>query len=138
MLKRAITIVTLIGFIFYLYGCSQSLEITKNQVEEYKDYEIKSIVTNEDTEYKFEKTDLYPEPEINDSLLFGWVKESFEKNVYTIKELKIPISQIRTLNVEKFDAEKTCLFSLLSLGVIVVIGLIWFLSTPMEMKWNKW
>ena len=125
MLQDKKSTITLICFIFHLYGCSQSLEITKDQVEEYKDYEIKSIVTNEDREYKFEKSDLYPEPEIKDSLLLGWVKESFEKNVYIIKELKIPISQIKTLNVEKFDANKMGLIFILSIAAVVVMVLIW-------------
>ena len=122
MLKKAITLITLISFIIYLYGCSHSLGIPKEQVEEYKDWEITGVTTIDGKHFKFEK---FPQSQIEDSLLVGWVKESNEKKSYTMKERRIPISQIQTVYVEKIDVTNSCLAGFgITLGVLAIVFLI--------------
>lgn len=122
MLKRTITIITLISFVFYLYGCSTTWEIPNDGKEEYKDYDIKSVVTVEGKAYEFISSKNYNPAYISDSLVIGYVQEEKGNNLFSIRKIQIPISQVQTFYVDKFDFGKACFGSLLIVGGIVALA----------------
>lgn len=103
MLNRFITFLTLVSFIYYLYGCSSIavVDLTKNQIDDYKDSEITSIVTNDNKIYEFDTNGIKPKPQVIDSLLVGCVGGAKYENEYTLREVKIPVAEIKTIYVEK-------------------------------------
>ena len=131
MLKRVITIVTLISFMFHIAGCYTSEAIPIFQMDKYRDevFNIKSIETFEGKLYEFTSTEWHPSAKMIDSLIVGWIKE-YSPNGLRLHEIKIPLSKIKTLNVEKFDAGNTCLFSVGSFAIVGIILLIKVFSSP--------
>lgn len=128
MLKKIISLVTLICFISYLYGCSsiEVIQLSNNSnFEDVKDSDIVSTVTKDNKIYEFETNGIKPKPQIAESVLVGWAKGPEYKNEYRIKEVQIPISDIKALQVEVTDETKTLL---LIGGVIGVLAAIVFLS----------
>ena len=103
MLKRAIITGTLFSFILNLYGCYAitSVDMNSEPIENYKESEIVTIVTKDYEIYEFERSDLKPKPQISDSMLTGWIKKTRPDKSYTLNEVGIPVSSIKTLFVEE-------------------------------------
>ena len=140
MLKRTITIITLVSFVLYLYGCSSSsvvvVEFNNKQIDEYKDSKIKSIVTTDNKIYEFDPKGVKPKPEIVDSLLIGWAIVTKFEDDYTLGEVKIPLSEIKALSLEELDVTKGILSIIgVTVGVVVVLILIWGISSNFEFDW---
>lgn len=137
MFKRTITILTLVSFVLYLYGCSSSsvvvVEFNNKQIDEYKDSKITSLVTYDNKIYEFDPKGVKPKPEIVDSLMIGWAIVTKYENDYTLKEVKIPVSEIKTLSVEELDVTKGILSMIgVTVGVVVVPFLILVITNNFE------
>ena len=140
MSRKVISLVTLICFISYLYGCSsiEVIQLSNSNFEDVKDSDIVSVVTKDNKIYEFETNGIKPKPYLTNSLLIGWAKGPEHNNEYTIKEVKIPISGINALHVEETDETKTML---LIGGVIGVFAAIVLLTFDMnidlgDVKWD--
>jgi len=128
MSSRIITIITLVSFVFYLYGCStiEVVDLSKNQIDEYKDSEITSIVTYDNKVYEFDPKDIKPKPQIIDSLLTGWAISKQLSDSYILREVKVPVSEIKTLEIKESDVTNTLLLIGGVIGVLVAIFLLTF------------
>lgn len=128
MLKKIISLATLICFISYLYGCSsiEVIQLSNSNFEDVKDSDIVSTVTKDNKIYEFETNGIKPKPQIAESVLVGWAKGPEYKNEYRIKEVQIPISDIKALQVEVTDETKTLLLIGGVIGVLAAIVLLSF------------
>lgn len=128
MLRKVISLVTLISFVLYLCGCSsiEVINLSERNVDEFKDSEIISVVTNDYQVYEFETKGIKPKPQITDSLLIGWAKGPEHNNEYRVKEVQIAISGIKTLHIEETDETKTLLLIVGVIGVLAAIVLLSF------------
>jgi len=135
MLKKAIALITLISFIIYLYGCS-TIEVvgpSEKGIEYYKDSKIISIVTSDNKVYEFDTKEVKPKPQIVDSLLIGWAIVTKFENEYTLREVKIPVSEIKVLSVEEVDVAKGIVSLIgVAVGLVGVLLLIWGITTNFE------
>ncbi len=128
MSKRIIATLTLISFIFYIYGCYTitPAEISDDNIKELKESEIISVISKDYEVYEFERGESQPKPQIMDSTLIGWIKTKLEDDSYTTKEVQVTLSNIKTIYYEENNTE-------LVLGIIVGaagIGLIvYFVSS---------
>jgi len=134
MFKRTITILTLLSFILYLYGCSSIavVDLSKNQIDEYKDSEITSIVTYDNKIYEFDTKGIKPKPQVIDSLLIGWVVGAKYENEYTLREVKIPLAEIKTLSIEEVDVLNA---ALVIFGILGLLGILWLIGMSTS-DWN--
>lgn len=128
MSKRIFTIITLMSFILYLYGCSSSevVQLHDSNIEEIKNSEIFSVVTKDYDIYEFDNRGYKPKPEFRDSVLVGWaiVKQNIDS--YNLREVILPVKNINTLSVKMTDESITPLTILVGLalfGVLAVIAL---------------
>jgi len=112
--------VTLISFIFYLYGCYSSEEIKQEQIHKYKEYEIKSVVTIEGEVLEFVSSKTHQPAYVTDSLIIGWIQK--EEYPITLKKIQIPISQVKMVSINKFNLGTTCFVPLLIVGGIVALA----------------
>lgn len=115
MLKKAITLTTLISFIIYAIGCSaiEVVQLNESRFDDVKDSNIVSVVTMDYKIYEFDTKGIKPKPEINDSVLIGWAVATKYKDDYTLREIKIPLNEIKSFSVEKVDAP---------MGILTTIG----------------
>ncbi len=115
MLKKAITLTTLISFIIYAIGCSaiEAVQLNESRFDDVEDSNIVSVVTMDYKIYEFDTKGIKPKPEINDSVLIGWVVSTQNKDDYTLREIKIPLNEIKSFSVEKVDAP---------MGILTTIG----------------
>ena len=125
MLKNKVATVTLICFIFHLYGCSSTIEVTNDQTELFKDKEIKSIVDIDGKVYEFVSSKWHSPAQLIDSLVVGWIKESAENGSGDFKKLIIPLSEVQKLYVLQVDESGTCLAGTI-LGGAILIGYLIF------------
>ena len=125
MLKNKIAIITLLCFVFHLYGCSSTVEVTRDQLELFKDKEIKQIVTVNSEVYEFVSSKWHSPAQLIDSLVVGWIKESAENGSGDFKKLIIPLSEVQKLYVLQVDESGTCLAGTI-LGGAILIGYLIF------------
>lgn len=121
MLQRSITVFTLIIFILYLYGCSsiEVVQLNADNFDEIKDSEIVSAATKDYYLYEFDLTGIKPKPQIMDSLLVGCAISERERESYKLKEVKIPISEIRSMEIEETAIIMGGLITIGSLALII-------------------
>jgi hypothetical protein len=137
MLRKIISLATLICFIFYLCGCSsiEVVNLCEGNIDKYKDSDIVASEMNANEIYEFETSDNKPKPEIRDSVLVGWAIGRQIGDSYEIKEAKIPISEIRTMWIKEPYEDMTDLLvcgGIIVLSVIVMIGF----SKFVDSMWN--
>ena len=119
------------SFTFYLYGCS-TIEVvnpSEKGIGYYKDSEITSVVTTDNKIYEFDLKGIKPKPQIIDSLLTGWAISKQLSESYKLREIKVPINEIKLLELDKFDVTSTLL---LMGGVIVTLVVIFLLTFDFE------
>ena len=128
MLKRIITILTLLSFIFYVYGCYSisSLDVGEENIEYLKEDEITSVITKECELFEFVISESWPGPQITDSTLTGWIKTFQEDSSYKMKKILIPLSDIKTIYYEK---DNTLLYAGLTVGIICLGVFIYFVTS---------
>src|SRR3989304_10500736 len=122
MSRRIITIITLMSFTFYLYGCS-TIEVvnpSEKGIGYYKDSEITSVVTTDNKIYEFDLKGIKPKPQIIDSLLTGWAISKQLSDSYIIREVKVPVSEIKTLEIKESDVTNTLLLIGGVIGVLEI------------------
>lgn len=116
------------SFTFYLYGCS-TIEVvnpSEKGIGYYKDSEITSVVTTDNKIYEFDLKGIKPKPQIIDSLLTGWAISKQLSDSYIIREVKVPVSEIKTLEIKESDVTNTLLLIGGVIGVLVAIFLLTF------------
>lgn len=120
MSSRIITIITLVSFVLYLYGCStiEVVDLSKNQIDEYKNSEITSIVTYDNKIYEFDTKGVKPKPQIIDSILIGWAISEQLNDSYKLQEVKIPITEIKSTEIQEVDI---LMGSLVTIGILALI-----------------
>lgn len=123
MLRKKISLLTLICFITYLYGCSsiEVVELNDSNIEEFSDSDIVAVVTKDNKIYEFETSGVKPKPQIADSVLKGWVIGEQFRDAYKIYEMKLQISELKTLQIKETDATKTLLLMGAVIGVLIAI-----------------
>ena len=120
MLRKIISLVTLICFISYLYGCSsvEVVQLNESNIDEFDYSDIVSVVTKDNKIYEFETNGLKPKPQITDSVLKGWlINEQFQGS-YKIHEVEIPVDQLKTLQIKETNATTT-LLAIACIGALV-------------------
>jgi len=130
VLTRTITVLTLVSFILYLYGCYSisTVELSINNLEEVQDSEILAAVSTNYEIFQFERSDLKPKPRIVDSTLIGWTKTIHADKSYSLKEVHIPISNVKIISFEEKNVAVGLIVGVVGLGLL----LYWILTA----EWN--
>jgi hypothetical protein len=122
------------SFVLYLYGCSSitAVDLSKNQIDDYKDSEITSIVTYDNKIYEFDTKGVKPRPQIIDSLLVGWAVGAKYENEYSLREVKIPLTEIKTMSIEEVDVLNG---ALVIFGIVGLLCILWLIGMSTS-DWN--
>lgn len=128
MLRKIISIITLISFVSYLCGCSsiEVVQLNESNFDDFKDSNIVSVVTKDNKIYEFDYTGVRPKPQVSDSVLKAWVIGEHFNDSYTIHEIEIPVSQLKTLHIKEPDTTSTLLLIGAVLGASIAIILLTF------------
>lgn len=131
MVRRITIVLTLIGFLTNYFGCSfqTSHEISLEQFSNLNDYESVTVLTTDNQKYELDKSENIPGPEISDSLLTGWRKVYRSDNSFTLKEIKIPLSDIGALYIDKYEAVISAAGTIIGVAAIYTLGFIILMST---------
>lgn len=134
MLRKIISIITLISFVSYLCGCSsiEVVQLNESNFDDYRDSNIVSVVTKDNKIYEFDYTGVRPKPQIMDSLLVGWAISELESQSYKLKEVKVPVSEIKTYYIEEVDVLSGLL---VIVGIISLVSILWVIGMSTS-DWN--
>ncbi len=131
MIRKVISIVTLLSFILYLAGCHTTYSIPSETVKQHSEYKIAKIVTISGEVIKL-STSNYPAAKVVDDRIegFSWKGDP----------VSIPFSEVKDVYILKIDPVKT-FFAVI--GVTVLVGLAAFLialsmkqSCPFVYSWD--
>lgn len=120
MFSKIITYVTLFCFVIYVYGCSsiEVVQLNESNFDDFKDSNIVSVVTKDNKLYEFDYTGVRPKPQIMDSLFVGWAISEQESQSYKLKEVKVPVSEISSMAIEKTDV---IMGGFVTIGILALI-----------------